>query len=376
MQTQILRRAFVLSIAAFLTTLSNPAVAGDVVTKKLNDGVSTSSTATTYWTPERFRNAKARPLPKHTSTSTGTAATPTTETSVSASGQPPTVNATPNTQKLFTSPKPVDSTNNDKVQANKVGTAGAYFTSSRLIPLSADTAYPYRTVGKLFFTEPGVGDFVCSASVIRPRVVLTAGHCVHSGSGGSSGFFTNFVFIPAYRNGSAPYYSWSPSLVSTTTAWVTSNGNFPNAADYAMFEMPDKSINGSARKIGDITGYLGYRTQGLLPNHATLLGYPGNLDNGEIIHQVTAESFRSRSPNAVEYGSDMGGGSSGGPWIQNFGALAAGQGGGSNSGLNQVVGVTSYGPVSTAPLYAGSSILDSRFINLLDTICTNRAGNC
>lgn len=123
MQTQILRRSFVLSIAAFLTTLSNPGFAGDVVTKKLNDGVSTSSTATTYWTPERFRNAKPRSLPKHTSTSTGTAATPTTETSVSASGQPPTVNATPNTQKLFTSPKPVDSTNNDKVQANKVGTA-------------------------------------------------------------------------------------------------------------------------------------------------------------------------------------------------------------------------------------------------------------
>lgn len=376
MQTQILRKSFVLSIAAFLTTLSNPAVAGDVVTKKLNDGVSTSSTAATYWTPERLRNAKPRPLPKHTSTSTGTAATPTTETSVSGSGQPPTVNVTPNTQKLFTPAKPVDSTNNDKVQPNKVGTAGAYFTSSRLVPLSADTAYPYRTVGKLFYTELGVGDFVCSASIIRPRVVLTAGHCVHSGSGGSSGFFTNFVFIPAYRNGSAPYYSWSPSLVSTTTAWITSNGNAPNAADYAMFEMLDKSISGSVRKIGDITGYLGYRTQRLLPNHVTMLGYPGNLDNGEIIHQVTAESFRSRSPNAVEYGSDMGGGSSGGPWIQNFGALAAGQGGGTNSGLNEVVGVTSYGPISTDPLYAGSSILDSRFVDVLNTICTNRAGNC
>lgn len=367
-------KPFAVSVAALVTlpysVLAQPG--SGVVYKSLDEGVSVNST-TTYWTPERLRNAKPLRLPKPTSINVEATANQTIGTPTRGSGSPPTVNLAPDTQgQLFTPDRKVNSVNDDAVEPEKVGSAGAYFTSSRLIPLSADTVYPYRAVGKLFFTIPGEGDFICSASVLRPRVVLTAGHCVHKGSGGSSGFYTNFLFVPAYRNGNAPFRRWSPTFVATTPTWATGNDNVPNAADYAMFEMSDQSVG----KIGSVTGYFGYRTQGLIPNHSTLLGYPANLDSGEIMHQVTAQSFQRASSNTATYGSDMTGGSSGGPWVENFGALAAGQGGGKNSGLNQVVGVTSYGPVSTSPLYQGSSILDSRFTDLLNTICKHRSGNC
>jgi V8-like Glu-specific endopeptidase len=259
------------------------------------------------------------------------------------------------------------------VQPHSVGTEGAYFTSSRLVPLKADQMYPYRTVGKLFFTQPGEGDKVCSASVIKRRLILTAGHCVHPGSGVNSAFFRNFLFIPAFRDGMAPYGRWEWVWVWTTRTWMTGGGMFPNAADYAFIELQD---NTQGQGIADVTGFLGYETHNLIPNHAHLLGYPTNLDGGTKMHQVTAGSFQEAFPNAAEYGSDMRDGSSGGPWVQNFGKAAQGQTGNMNAGANRVVGVTSYGRIGSKFKVQGSSILDQRFTDLLTQACARRQGNC
>src|SRR6185295_349187 len=130
------------------------------------------------------------------------------------------------------------------------GSTGAYFTSARLVPAAADLAYPYSTVGKLFFTIPGHGDFYCSAAVLRPRVVLTAGQCIHSGTS-NPGFFTNFRFVPAYRSGAAPFGTWTWNFVTVNTTWSQGGGSLPNAADYGMIEVADQSISGVNRKLGD-----------------------------------------------------------------------------------------------------------------------------
>jgi V8-like Glu-specific endopeptidase len=256
------------------------------------------------------------------------------------------------------------------------GTFNDDFSSTRLIPVTADLVYPYRAVGKLFFTIPSQGDYVCSASVLRPRIVVTAGHCLHSGANGSNGFYTNFKFVPAFRDGTAPIGTWTSSYAIVTSTWATGGGAVPNAADYGMLEIKDQNIGGTFYTIGSITGYLGYQTLSLMPNHTNMLGYPCNLDSCQKMHQVTAQSANAVSPNNVEYGSDMRGGSSGGPWVQNFGVLATGQIGGLNTGLNRIVGVTSYGYVSLDPKVQGASIFDSRFTSVLDTICTHKSGNC
>ena len=62
----------------------------------------------------------------------------------------------------------------DSIAEPATGSGGGHFTSSRLVPESADESYPYSTVGKLFFAIPGQGDFYCSAAVIRNRVIATA----------------------------------------------------------------------------------------------------------------------------------------------------------------------------------------------------------
>lgn len=341
--------------------------------RKEAPSVSINSTQT-YWSPERLKNAKPLPLPTSFN-GVVTGVTPQVAgQSQASSGAAPTVKVPINQQPLFTPNHP--QVQNNGVQPNNVGTKSARFTSSQIVPLSADLSYPYVTSGKLFFTQPGVGDFVCSAAVIKPRLILTAGHCVHKGSGGNNGFFTNFVFIPAYRDGAAPYRQWSWSHVITTNNWSTGNGSVPNAADYAIIEVSDQLFSGSTRKIGSVVGYFGYKTLDLLPNHVTMLGYPVNLDSGEKMHQITAGSYGSGGNNTAVYGSDMSGGSSGGPWVQNFGVAASGQVNGSDKSLNQIVGVTSYGPTASEPLYQGSSILDSRFTSIINTACGWRSGNC
>jgi hypothetical protein len=107
-----------------------------------------------------------------------------------------------------------------------------------------------------------------------------------------------------------------------------------------------------------------------------MLGYPCNFDSCQQMHQVSAGAFRNTSPNNVEYGSDARGGSSGGPWIQNFGAASVGQSGGNNPGLNRVVAVTSYGYVSFDPKVQGASVPDSRWVQLWNIVCGHRVGNC
>jgi V8-like Glu-specific endopeptidase len=354
------------SIVLSLATFVPPAPAAPAVKPPSLENSQTAAATKAYWTATRLRAAKPLPMPKVNKSSIRSSNKfSTTQNPVGRDGKAPSVSVEGSDQPLFKPSKKLAG-----IQPSDVGTSGAQYSSTRLIPLKADKQYPYSTVGQLFFTVPGQGDFLCSASVINRRIILTAGHCVSDGKGK---FYTNWKFVPATRNGSAPFGTWNWAYVTTTPDWFNGGGGVPSAADYAMIEAAD---NASSQRIGDITGWLGWQTVSLIPNHVNLLGYPCNLDSCAIIHQVTAGNFRFVGPNDAEYGSDMTGGSSGGPWVQNFGTPAVGQPSGLNSGFNRVVGITSYVYNDPAFKVEGSSIPDSRFVTLLNFICGHRTGNC
>ena len=86
------------------------------------------------------------------------------------------------------------------------------------------TQAPTSTHGKVFFTLGG-NDYVCSGTSLlsgNKSVVWTAGHCVNEGPGA---FATNWQFVPAYKDGSAPLGVYTAENLFAPSAWANS-GDF------------------------------------------------------------------------------------------------------------------------------------------------------
>jgi len=94
------------------------------------------------------------------------------------------------------------------------------------------------------------------------------------------------------------------------------------------------------------------------------------------MHQVDSGNSEAAGSGTVLYGSDLTEGSSGGPWVQNFGIKATGQPSAGDDEMNRLVGIMSYVFVANEPKVAGSSILNSEFTTLLSEACAESAGNC
>jgi V8-like Glu-specific endopeptidase len=256
---------------------------------------------------------------------------------------------------------------------------GAHFTTSRVFPDAILTVYPISAFGKLYFTDPKTNqNFQCSATVLRPRIIATAGHCVTHPSTNAAEryFYTNFLFIPAFNSGAAPFKTWTSSQQWVANAWYFSNGSVPNEQDVAMLIANDQVINGRVTKLGTVTGWVGYFTNQLANNNVTMFGYPCNLDACLREQYTNAQTFVSGGSNTYIYGSAMRGGASGGGWIQDFGVASASNPHIDGLGTNYLVAVTSYGPIATEPKYLGASNLDARFLDVLNHACGSNPGNC
>jgi V8-like Glu-specific endopeptidase len=323
-----------------------------------------------YWTPERLANARemeVKPPANFTPAPLSWAPTP-AGAPVSGPGFPGS-DVTPGNTILF---KPALRPETGVKPPASMGKG--LFTESRVTPPDAVTSYPFRAIGKLFFSDPrtGVGGG-CSASINGYRLIVTAGHCVAHGSTNASQryWYTNFMFIPAYANGAAPYGTWAWSYAITTNDWFN-DGNVPNTHDFAFIQIADQN----GRTIGAKVGSLGWITNSISNNHLTMLGYPDNLDNSTtswLMQRNDAQTAGSGGKNTWTYGSSMSHGSSGGPWVQDFGVAPVGNP--TTSGRNLVAAVTSYVPASGVG-YQGASQFDSTFTSLRNAACGHASGNC
>jgi len=281
---------------------------------------------------------------------------------------------------------PADDVDDDDVEAQEFGTSNHPFSTARadLIPTATNTSYPYRASGKLFFNI-GNSTFVCSASLIKRGIVVTAAHCV--ANFGKKQFYTNWRFVPGYRNGSAPFGTWTAQSVIVLTSYF--NGTDPCAVagvvcrdDVAVIRV-NRSATGAYP--GTATGWYGYGwngfgfTAGGL-THITQIGYPVCLDNGQLMERNDSHGFKSvPDANNTRIGSLMCGGSSGGPWLVNFGIrpTLTGTTDGTAPNPNIVVGVTSWGFTSSAPKQQGASpFLSTNIPVLVNAACTPVPAAC
>lgn len=229
--------------------------------------------------------------------------------------------------------------------------------------------YPFRATGTLYFLEGGASK-VCSASLIKPGVIVTAAHCVTLF--GSSKLYSGFQFHPAYASGTDPYGYYTAKHVRILTSYYNGTDKCSEAGVVCQDDIAVIVLNKTKNAYpGPTTGWYNYGYNGYGYNkssqvHVTQLGYSNQIDDTQLMERNDAQGTLSTSDaNNTEIGSLLTHGSSGGPWLVNLG-MAPTLSGGLNFGqfpkYNVVVGVTSFGSNDPAYKREGASYFTSNNI--------------
>jgi V8-like Glu-specific endopeptidase len=202
---------------------------------------------------------------------------------------------------------------------------------------------PVSHIGKVFFTM-GAYNYVCSGNAVasaNKSTVTTAGHCVNEGPGD---FVTNFVFIPAYENGTAPYGKWTAEALYAPTEW-TAKGDMQYDTGFAVVG----PVQG--QYLSDVVGASGVAFNAPRGLTYKAFGYPAASPfTGRTLvscYGTASDDKRNRQFNSQGIPCDMTGGSSGGPWfIQGSSSETSGSNGLQNS-------INSYGYSSGSAVMYG-----------------------
>ncbi len=277
------------------------------------------------------------------------------------------------------------------------GTYGMPFTTARADLASNDgtgiptnVMWPYRAVGKLFFFD-GKDQYQCSAALIDRGVVATAAHCVAEYK--QNRLFTNWRFIPGFRvdEREAPFGVWSVRKAYVLDSYPSGTEQCVDDAicqnDVAVLVLaPQLDAAKKPYLPGIHTGWFSF-VSGKTPfvgngiTQVTQLGYPSCLDNGVLMQRNDSQGVISSDDNHNNtiIGSQMCGGSSGGPWIANFGIkpTQTGATAGQYPNPNVLIGVTSWGSKNPDVKRQGASpFLTTNIDALMTSACKEYPDAC
>ncbi|UYB42732.1 peptidase [Streptomyces sp. Je 1-4] len=168
-----------------------------------------------------------------------------------------------------------------------------------------------KTTGRVFFTYQGrnascSGDAVTSGN---KSTVITAGHCVKL----QGAWHTNWVFVPGYQDGQAPYGKWPASKTLATPQWTASEDiNFDvGAAVVAPLD---------GKKLTDVVGGQGLSFNSGYNKATYAFGFPAAApyDGSKLIYCSGNTIKDPLFSNDHGLSCNMTGGSSGGPWFTSF----------------------------------------------------------
>ncbi len=270
----------------------------------------------------------------------------------------------------------------DQAAPMAYGTSTAPYTTKRVAVTTLGTSttaantpvnsYPFRATGKLYF-KIGASTYVCTASLVKPGVLVTAAHCVFNYGQGSSGWYSNWTWCPANTTSAGGSYGCyagvQPRILTpyfNGTDVCTQSGVVCNN-DIATITLAPKSGVQAGTTLGwynyGWNGY-SYSTTAVLGGaravQITQLGYPVAFDSGYQMQRTDAVGWYYTSGNLknTQIGSAQTGGSSGGPWLVNFGTTPAINTASASHGsqpIQSVVGVTSYGSTTVGYNRLGAS---------------------
>jgi V8-like Glu-specific endopeptidase len=220
-----------------------------------------------------------------------------------------------------------------RVPATGDGVRPAYGSIGSPWPGSANLP-PATTTGRVFFTTRGGEDWSCSGSTVNSAgkdSVITAGHCVYGSIGGQvpgEGWHANWIFVPGYDNGYAPYGVWTARELWTPTSYYDNQDEGDDMGGAVI------NANAYGQHIVNVVGGQGIAWN--YPNDEFVydLGYPAEAPfNGAALDYCTDSEFNwSGVADTMGLACNFTGGSSGGPWLMSF-----------NGQLGYVNGVNDFG---------------------------------
>ncbi|GAA2206870.1 hypothetical protein GCM10009850_023280 [Nonomuraea monospora] len=174
-----------------------------------------------------------------------------------------------------------------------------------------------RTAGKVFGTGGNGKDFVASGTVVNSAdgdIVLTVAHAMMDAEGRWS---SNLVFVPAYKNGAAPYGKFAARTMFIWSGYYKDGVRQP-PLDFGMLVVSKVKGKTPVQTVGG----QGIRFNATAAGTSNLLlGYPSNGNGGQTLQYCSGASVTPAYGMKYALICDMGGGSSGGPWFQQFNKL-------------------------------------------------------
>lgn len=270
------------------------------------------------------------------------------------------------------------------VSPQEFGTSNHPFTTAPVdlvgTPANAvSLRYPYRATGKLYFKKPNGSSYVCSASLIKKGLIVTAAHCVTQYGGAGTRWYNSWQFVPAKYDGLAPYGLWNATRAWVMTAYYNGADSCATGAagvvcrnDIAVLTVTPKSTVYPGTSTGWYGyGYNGYGFSGTNLALINQLGYPASHAAGLRMQRTDSQGFvSSTNVGNTVWGSRQTGGSSGGPELVNLspipgavlsGAILLG----AEPQADTVVGVTSWGYTNQLIKQQGASAFTNTNITAL-----------
>ncbi len=113
------------------------------------------------------------------------------------------------------------------------------------------TAFPARAIVQILFEDKVGRQFLCSGTMVSVDTVLTAAHCVHSGTT-SGAPYRNFRVTPGRNAGAAPFGRCKASNVYVLSGWTTAE----NADESRIYDLAALKLDCD---VGQRTGWVGVR---------------------------------------------------------------------------------------------------------------------